>query len=206
MRRKRSNGSRRGSSSWPWPATADTWMPRHALHLRPSGIATWLQPTTPACRRPKRWRRRRGSSIDGAGSRSFGASGAAGPCESQSVRPRVWTQVVLAPGPMERLSSIADVVLDSTPAHDALPGADVAIVGPAYVEAPFLERAGPSLRMVVRHGIGFDRVNVPACSAVGVLTANTPDGPTESTAEHAVAMLLALAKRLQPSAAAMRAG
>jgi phosphoglycerate dehydrogenase-like enzyme len=107
---------------------------------------------------------------------------------------------------MERLSSIADVVLDSTPAHDALPGADVAIVGPAYVEVPFLERAGPSLRMVVRHGIGFDRVNVAVCSALGVLTANTPDGPTESTAEHAVAMLLALAKRLQPSGAVMRAG
>ena len=97
-------------------------------------IATRLRPTRPACRRQKRWRRRRGSSIDGAGSRPFGAAGAAGPCECQSVRPRVWTQVVLAPGPMERLSSIADVVLDSTPAHDALPGADVAIVGPAYVE------------------------------------------------------------------------
>jgi phosphoglycerate dehydrogenase-like enzyme len=107
---------------------------------------------------------------------------------------------------MERLASIADVVVDATPAHDALPGTEVAIVGPAYVEAAFLERAGPSLRMVVRHGIGFDRVNVAACSALGVLTANTPDGPTESTAEHAVAMLLALAKRLRPSGAAMRAG
>ena len=44
------------------------------------------------------------------------------------------------------------------------------------------------------------------CSALGHPDANTPDGPTESTAEHAVAMLLALAKRLQPSGAAMRAG
>jgi D-3-phosphoglycerate dehydrogenase len=120
------------------------------------------------------------------------------------VRPRVWTQVVLAPGPAERLAAAADVVLD--PTLDRLPGAEVAIIGAAHVDAAFLDRAGPSLRMVVRHGIGYDRVDVPACTAAGVLAANTPDGPTESTAEHAVAMLLALAKRLQRSGASMRAG
>ena len=60
--------------------------------------------------------------------------------------------------------------------------------------------------MVVRHGIGYDRVDVPACTAVGVLAANTPDGPTQSTAEHAVALLLAVAKQLQRSGAALRGG
>jgi phosphoglycerate dehydrogenase-like enzyme len=107
---------------------------------------------------------------------------------------------------MERLTATADVVVDATATLDALPGAQIAIAGPVYVNDAFLDRAGPDLRMVVRHGIGYDRVDVPACTARGVLTANTPDGPTESTAEHAVAMLLALAKRLQPSGAAMRAG
>jgi phosphoglycerate dehydrogenase-like enzyme len=107
---------------------------------------------------------------------------------------------------MERLTAVADVAVDATNTLDALPGADIAILGPAYVEDPFLDRAGPSLRLVIRHGIGYDRVNVKACSARGVLTANTPDGPTESTAEHAVALLLALAKRLQPAGASMRAG
>jgi phosphoglycerate dehydrogenase-like enzyme len=58
----------------------------------------------------------------------------------------------------------------------------------------------------VRHGIGYDRVDVDACTAAGVLAANTPDGPTESTAEHAVTLLLALAKRIQRSGAALRAG
>ena len=122
------------------------------------------------------------------------------------MRPRVWTQVVLAPGAMERLTAAAEVVVDSTATLDALPGADAAILGPAYVEAAFLDRAGPGLKLVIRHGIGYDRVNVEACSARGVLAANTPDGPTESTAEHAVALLLALAKRLQPASASMRAG
>jgi len=107
---------------------------------------------------------------------------------------------------MERLSAVAEVIVDSTPTHAALPGADVVIAGPAYVEDAFLDHAGPDLKLVVRHGIGYDRVNVAACSARGVLTANTPDGPTESTAEHAVALLLALAKRLQPAGASMRTG
>jgi phosphoglycerate dehydrogenase-like enzyme len=119
------------------------------------------------------------------------------------VKPVVWTQVVLAPDAMARLESVAGVVLDAS--LDRLPGARVAIIGRAHVDATFLDRAGPSLQMVVRHGIGYDGVDVPVCTAAGVLAANTPDGPTQSTAEHAVALLLALAKQLQRAGASMRA-
>jgi D-3-phosphoglycerate dehydrogenase len=55
----------------------------------------------------------------------------------------------------------------------------------------------PNLRIVARTGIGVDNVDIAAASARGILVTNTPDGPTESTAEHTVAMLLALAKRLK---------
>ncbi|CAN5503944.1 N/A [soil metagenome] len=55
----------------------------------------------------------------------------------------------------------------------------------------------PNLRILVRTGIGIDNVVVPDATARGVVVCNTPDGPTESTAEHTVAMLLALAKRLK---------
>jgi phosphoglycerate dehydrogenase-like enzyme len=48
----------------------------------------------------------------------------------------------------------------------------------------------------VRHGIGYDKVSVPAATARGVLAANTPDGPTEGTAEHAVGLMFALAKNI----------
>lgn len=58
--------------------------------------------------------------------------------------------------------------------------------------------ACPHLRLIARTGIGVDNVDVDAATARGVLVVNTPDGPTESTAEHTVAMLLALAKRLKP--------
>lgn len=57
--------------------------------------------------------------------------------------------------------------------------------------------AFPGLRMIARTGIGLDNVDLAAATARGVVVTNTPDGPTESTAEHTVAMLLALAKRLK---------
>jgi D-3-phosphoglycerate dehydrogenase len=55
----------------------------------------------------------------------------------------------------------------------------------------------PNLRMVQRTGIGVDNVNLEDATAHGVVVCNTPDGPTESTAEHTVAMLLNLAKRIK---------
>lgn len=55
----------------------------------------------------------------------------------------------------------------------------------------------PHVRIIARTGIGFDNVDLAAATQRGILVTNTPDGPTESTAEHTVAMLLALAKRLK---------
>lgn len=57
--------------------------------------------------------------------------------------------------------------------------------------------ACPNLRLIARTGIGVDNVDLAAATARGIVVTNTPDGPTESTAEHTVAMLLALAKRLK---------
>lgn len=57
--------------------------------------------------------------------------------------------------------------------------------------------AFPALRLIARTGIGVDNVDLAAATERGVVVTNTPDGPTESTAEHTVAMLLALAKRLK---------
>ncbi len=57
--------------------------------------------------------------------------------------------------------------------------------------------ACPNLRLIARTGIGVDNIDLAAATARGIIVTNTPDGPTESTAEHTVAMLLALAKRLK---------
>lgn len=58
-------------------------------------------------------------------------------------------------------------------------------------------RALPNLRMVTRTGIGVDNVNLEDATEQGIVVCNTPDGPTESTAEHTVALLLNLAKRVK---------
>ncbi|MCC6167042.1 MAG: hydroxyacid dehydrogenase [Caldilineaceae bacterium] len=55
----------------------------------------------------------------------------------------------------------------------------------------------PNLRIVTRTGIGVDNVDLEAATAAGVVVCNTPEGPTESTAEHTVAILLNLAKRIK---------
>lgn len=66
--------------------------------------------------------------------------------------------------------------------------------------------ACPNLKLIVRTGIGVDNIDLDAATARGIVVANTPDGPTESTAEHTVAMLLALAKRLKQGADNLAAG
>jgi D-3-phosphoglycerate dehydrogenase / 2-oxoglutarate reductase len=110
------------------------------------------------------------------------------------MRPKVWTEVSLHPEALARLQAATDVIVDATPAD--LPGADAAIIGAATVDSAFLDHAGPSLKMVIRHGIGYNAVDVPAASARGILAANTPDGPTISTAEHTVGLIVTVAKRL----------
>jgi len=64
----------------------------------------------------------------------------------------------------------------------------------------------PNLRIIVRTGIGIDNVDSDAAAERGVVFCNTPDGPTESTAEHAVALLMAVAKRVIPGHLGVSAG
>jgi D-3-phosphoglycerate dehydrogenase / 2-oxoglutarate reductase len=64
----------------------------------------------------------------------------------------------------------------------------------------------PNLRLVQRTGIGVDNVELADATAAGIVVCNTPDGPTESTAEHTVAMLLALAKRIKQGSENMAQG
>lgn len=64
----------------------------------------------------------------------------------------------------------------------------------------------PNLRILVRTGIGIDNVDRDAATRHGVVFCNTPDGPTESTAEHTVALMLAVAKQLKPGMEQLAAG
>ncbi|MCL4861522.1 MAG: hydroxyacid dehydrogenase [Caldilineaceae bacterium] len=110
------------------------------------------------------------------------------------MKPKVWSEVQLHPEALARIQAVADVII--TRERGELPGAEVAVIGGSTVDDAFLDQAGPTLKMVIRHGIGYNAVDVPACTARGVLACNTPDGPTESTAEHTVTLLLSVAKRI----------
>jgi D-3-phosphoglycerate dehydrogenase len=59
--------------------------------------------------------------------------------------------------------------------------------------ADFMERA-PRLRVIARTGIGYDNVDLVAATARRIIVCNVPDGPTRSTAEHTLTLLLVLAK------------
>lgn len=54
----------------------------------------------------------------------------------------------------------------------------------------------PSLRVVSRIGVGCDNIDIAAATRRGIAVCNAPDAPTTSTAEHAIALLLAVAKQI----------
>jgi len=64
------------------------------------------------------------------------------------------------------------------------------------VDAGFLAAAGPQLKIVANHAVGFDNIDVAACTAAGVLATNTPDVLTETTADTAFALIMAAARRI----------
>ena len=66
--------------------------------------------------------------------------------------------------------------------------------------------AAANLKAVARAGSGVDNIDVSACTAKKVLVMNTPFGNTVSTAEHAVAMMMALARHIPQANASTHAG
>ena len=69
-----------------------------------------------------------------------------------------------------------------------------------------LLQAARSLKVVGRAGIGVDNVDVKAATARGVVVMNTPHGNAITTAEHAIAMMFALARQIPEASASTKAG
>ena len=66
--------------------------------------------------------------------------------------------------------------------------------------------AATNLKVIGRAGIGVDNVDIPAASAAGVVVMNTPFGNSITTAEHAIALMFALARDLPAADASTQAG
>ena len=74
------------------------------------------------------------------------------------------------------------------------------------VDDAFLDAAGPALRVVSNMAVGYDNIDVPACTRRRVAVGNTPGVLTETTADHAWALMLAAARRLPEGERFVRAG
>jgi glyoxylate reductase len=113
------------------------------------------------------------------------------------------------------------VVLAALPAlgHDMLRRAHVVETGPQVagaaalvtdptipVDADLLDVAGPSLEVVANFGVGYDNVDLDAARARGVQVTNTPGVLTNATAELAVALTLASARRIPEADRTARRG
>jgi glyoxylate reductase len=119
-------------------------------------------------------------------------------------RPKVLVTRPIREEPTRRLRERCDVTIDENdfgiPREDLLTmvaGFDALITMlTERVDAELLAAAGPQLKIVANHAVGFDNVSLPDCTAAGVMATNTPDVLTETTADTAFALLMAAARRV----------
>nr|MBA3765067.1 D-glycerate dehydrogenase [Actinomycetota bacterium] len=129
-------------------------------------------------------------------------------------RPNVLVTRPIMDAPMARLQERCDVTVHENdfgiPRGELLSvieGRDVIVTMlTEKVDAEFLTAAGPQLKIVANHAVGFDNVDVAACTDAGVLATNTPDVLTETTADTAFALLMAAARRVGEGERFLRAG
>jgi D-3-phosphoglycerate dehydrogenase / 2-oxoglutarate reductase len=81
----------------------------------------------------------------------------------------------------------------------------LAVRSATKVTKPVLE-AAKNLKVVGRAGIGVDNIDIPAATQRGVVVMNTPFGNSITTAEHAIALLMALARELPAADRSTQAG
>jgi D-3-phosphoglycerate dehydrogenase len=114
----------------------------------------------------------------------------------------------LAGGGIELLRQHLDVVVpgDADELRTWLAASQALIVrSRTRVTADLLEN-GPELKLIGRAGIGVDNIDVDAATDRGILVINAPLGNVRSTAEHTMALLFALARRVVAADAAVRSG
>jgi glyoxylate reductase len=97
-------------------------------------------------------------------------------------------------------------VLTTAELHTAAAGADGVVVSLGNrIDDPFLDAAGPQLRVVANIGVGYDNVDVAACTAREVVVTNTPGVLTDATADLAFALILMATRRLGEAERLVRA-
>jgi D-3-phosphoglycerate dehydrogenase len=123
------------------------------------------------------------------------------------------TVLVSKPIHQDALQRLQDEVETLTPyraSHDELrallPQVHGIILGGSFAMGPAELDLALKLEILGRHGVGMDNVDIPAATERRIPVAYTPYGPTESTAEHALLLILAVARRLAQMDRAVRTG
>ncbi len=107
---------------------------------------------------------------------------------------------------MSRLSLNTKLAQDSGRLRQALTDADGIIIrSGTQLTAQILEDQ-VRLKAIVRAGVGVDNIDVAAATRRGIVVMNTPGGNTISTAEHTMALLLALARNVAKADASLKSG
>lgn len=123
--------------------------------------------------------------------------------------PRVAVFEPIAAEGLELLASGAEVLrlweLSQAEREPAARECDGWLVRTYPMPAAFI-RSAPRLRVISKHGVGVDNIDVDGATAQRVAVVYTPGANSLAVAEHAVAMMLALAKRLAESDAMVREG
>jgi D-3-phosphoglycerate dehydrogenase / 2-oxoglutarate reductase len=88
----------------------------------------------------------------------------------------------------------------------AIPDYDGLAIRSATKVTPKVIAAASRLKVIGRAGIGVDNVDIPAASQRGIVVMNTPFGNAITTAEHAIAMMMALARQIPDASASTLAG
>ncbi len=96
-------------------------------------------------------------------------------------------------GELRFASSLEPAVL-----HREIAPADALVIRTAgTIDAALMDHA-PRLRVIGRHGVGYDQVDVPAATERGIQVVYTPGANTEAVAEHTLAMMIGLSKHFTP--------
>ncbi len=74
------------------------------------------------------------------------------------------------------------------------------------IDAPLLAQAGEKLKLIANYGAGIDNIDVHTARQRGILVSNTPGSTTDDTADMAMALILAVTRKIPEGLAAMQAG
>ena len=129
-------------------------------------------------------------------------------------RPRVFVARRIPDAGLDRVLAACDAVVwpeELPPSREALLAAVARCDGiltllTDRVDDELLDVAGPQLRVVSNYAVGFDNIDVAACTRRGIAVGNTPGVLTESTADLAWTLLMAAARRIPEGVDHVRAG